>query len=129
MIVAFAAFQGSQFLPAQSDSISSFKPPVVAPWESPQTSLRDWNFLRERVAEEHEWPLERADAAIVEYLRFLQMLAEWPKMELIAPTDVDLVWHEHIMDTLNYKADCVYLFGRMIHHRRARTPSELAAIP
>merc|ERR1711988_1579729 len=43
--------------------------------------------------------------------------------------DVDLVWHEHILDTKNYEIDCMRLYGRFLNHRRARTPLEFAAIP
>merc|ERR1712232_106678 len=63
------------------------------------------------------------------YLRFLQLIAESPRMELVAPTDVDLVWHEHILDTKNYAVDCNNLFGRLLHHRRARSAADVAEIP
>jgi len=92
-------------------------------------ALRDYAFLRDRVAEEYGWDRDRAEGAIVEYLRFLQLLSEAPRRELIASSDVDLVWHEHIMDSENYAVDCNALFGRFLHHRRARTPAELAQIP
>merc|ERR1712232_1094658 len=100
----------------------------VEPWVAPETALQDYDFLRERVMEEHGWDRGRAEGAIVEYLRFLQMLAGSPRMELIASSDVDLVWHEHIMDTENYVADNRRLFGRFLHHRRARTAEEFADI-
>jgi hypothetical protein len=98
-------------------------------WQSPALALQDHDFLVSRVVEEHGWSVERAKGAIVEYLRFLVMLAEAPKMELVASSDIDLVWHEHLIDTKNYAADCQRLFGHFIHHRRARTPDELAEIP
>lgn len=98
-------------------------------WKDPQTALQDFDFLQNRVMEEHSWDAGRAEGAIREYLRFMQMLAEAPKMELVASSDVDLVWHEHLIDTQNYAADCLRLFGRFLHHRRARTSDELAAIP
>mmetsp|Transcript_110947 Transcript_110947/g.353758 ORF Transcript_110947/g.353758 Transcript_110947/m.353758 type:complete len:258 (-) Transcript_110947:43-816(-) len=97
---------------------------IAEPWLHPETSLRDYPFLRERVAEEYGWTEERVDGAITEYLRFLQLLADAPSQDLIASSDVDLVWHEHIMDTLNYAADCRRIFGHFLHHRRARTPEE-----
>ena len=72
------------------------------PWRSPQSSLRDYGFLLERLQEEHSWSAAHAAGAISEYLRFMQLLAEAPKMELIASSDIDLVWHEHILDSANY---------------------------
>merc|ERR1719487_2556308 len=96
---------------------------------NPRTALRDWIFLRDRVVEEHDWSPEKAEAAIFEYLRFLRLLAEAPHMELVASEAVDLVWHEHLLDTTNYAEDCQRLFGRFLHHRRARTQAEFADIP
>jgi len=104
-------------------------PPMEEPWLAPEKALRDFAFLRDRLVEEYGWEHSRSEAAIVEYLRFLTMLAESPHMELIASSDLDLVWHEHIQDTLNYAEDCRGLFGRFLHHRRARTSGEKAAIP
>mmetsp|Transcript_23760 Transcript_23760/g.51887 ORF Transcript_23760/g.51887 Transcript_23760/m.51887 type:complete len:401 (+) Transcript_23760:70-1272(+) len=102
---------------------------MAAPWLVPQVALRDYDHLRESVAEEHGWQEERAEGAVVEYLRFLALLAESPKMELIASSDVDLVWHAHLLDTENYAIDSLRLFGRFLHHRRARTSQEFSAIP
>eukprot|EP00928_Gymnodinium_smaydae_P016481 TRINITY_DN1618_c0_g1_i4.p1 TRINITY_DN1618_c0_g1~~TRINITY_DN1618_c0_g1_i4.p1 ORF type:complete len:294 (-),score=59.51 TRINITY_DN1618_c0_g1_i4:233-1060(-) len=107
---------------------------------TPQTTRRQWarepqpadlsdaSFLRARVMEEHGWSAERAEGALGEYLRFLLLLAEAPRRELIASSDVDLVWHEHLIDTENYARDCFRLFGFFLHHRRARTAEEFAGI-
>lgn len=102
---------------------------ALAPWEAPQGALNDYKFLRGRVMEEHGWELARAEGAITEYLRFMQLLADARRMELVASMDVDLVWHEHILDTSNYASDCFRLWGRFLHHRRARSPEELSEIP
>jgi len=99
------------------------------PWMEPELSLGDYDYLKQRVVDEYGWDAERARSAIVEYLKFLQMIAESPRMELIASTDIDLVWHEHLMDTSNYAKDCLNLFGHFLHHRRARTSSEYDLIP
>lgn len=95
----------------------------------PKTALQDWTFLRDRVVEEHGWTEVKAEAAIFEYLRFLRLLGEAPSMELVASEAVDLVWHEHLLDTTNYAEDCFRLFGRFMHHRRARNEAERADIP
>jgi len=111
------------------DPFTNMKEHKVPAWSSPHTELADYHFLRERVMDEHNWTSKRAEGAIVEYLRFLQMIAQGDKMDMIASSDVDLVWHEHLMDTKNYAADCKKLFGRFLHHRRARTSDEFAEIP
>lgn len=112
-----------------SDATSNDTVALPSKVATPPLQLNDYGFLLERVMEEHGWQAERADGAIVEYLRFLQLLAASPRMELVASSDVDLVWHEHILDTKNYATDSMRLFGRFLHHRRARNAKEYADIP
>jgi len=80
------------------------------------------NSVRDALMEKQGWPLERAEAARAEYIRFLTllqrrpgfMLIPWPNKE--GQDDLDQFWHQHILDTAKYAADCNALFGRMIHH-------------
>ncbi len=80
------------------------------------------NSVRDALMEKQGWPLERAEAARAEYVRFLTllqrkpgfMLIPWPNEE--GQDDLDQFWHQHILDTAKYAADCNALFGRMIHH-------------
>jgi hypothetical protein len=82
----------------------------------------DLNSVRDALIEKQSWSLERADAARAEYVRFLTllrmkpgfMLVPWPNAEGL--DDLDQFWHQHILDTAKYEADCNRLFGRMIHH-------------
>ena len=80
------------------------------------------NSVRDALMEKQGWPLERAEAARAEYIRFLTllqrrpgfMLIPWPNKE--GQDDLDQFWHQHILDTAKYAADCNALFGRIIHH-------------
>jgi hypothetical protein len=80
------------------------------------------NSVRDALIEKQGWSLERAEAARAEYVRFLTllqrkpgfMLIPWPNKE--GQDDLDQFWHQHILDTAKYAADCEALFGRMIHH-------------
>src|ERR1700733_10306456 len=80
------------------------------------------NSVRNALMEKRGWSLERAEAAWAEYVRFLTllqlkpgfMLIPWPNKE--GQDDLDQFWHQHILDTAKYAADCEALFGRMIHH-------------
>lgn len=36
--------------------------------------------------------------------------------QLIPNGDIDRFWHEHILDTRRYVADCTELFGGFLHH-------------
>jgi hypothetical protein len=80
------------------------------------------NSVRDALIEKRGWSLERAEAARAEYVRFLTLLQRkpgfmvipWPNRE--GQDDLDQFWHQHILDTAKYAADCKVLFGRMIHH-------------
>ena len=80
------------------------------------------NSIRDALMEKQAWSLERAEAARAEYVRFLTllqrrpafMLIPWPNKE--GQDDLDQFWHQHILDTEKYAADCNALFGRIIHH-------------
>jgi len=80
------------------------------------------NSIRDALMEKQGWSLERAEAARAEYVRFLTllqrrpgfMLIPWPNRE--GQDDLDQFWHQHILDTAKYAADCRALFGRLIHH-------------
>jgi hypothetical protein len=80
------------------------------------------NSVRDALMEKQGWSLERAEAARAEYVRFLTLLQRkpgfmvipWPNEE--GQDDLDQFWHQHILDTAKYAADCSALFGRMIHH-------------
>lgn len=82
----------------------------------------DLNSVRDALIEKQRWSLKRAEAARAEYIRFLTllqmkpgfMLVPWPNAE--GQDDLDQFWHQHILDTAKYAADCRRLFGRMIHH-------------
>ena len=96
---------------------SSFEMPVqVVPDEIRLDCVSD------AVMEKLGWSLERAQSAQKEYARFLTllqlrpgfMLVPWPNSE--GQDDLDQFWHQHILDTAKYAADCDRLFGRMIHH-------------
>jgi len=78
---------------------------------------------------QHNWTVAHTEGAISEYLRFAELLTLSPDRELIASTDVDAVWHEHVLDTENYALDCQHMWGRYVHHRRVRTAAERADIP
>jgi hypothetical protein len=96
------------------------RPSVGQPGVSPATL--ELTSVRDALIEKHGWSLERADAARREYIRFLTLLQKKPGFMLVpwltvdGRDDLDQFWHQHILDTAKYAADCNLLFGRMIHH-------------
>lgn len=62
------------------------------------------------------WSRAKTVQAIARYLAFLYLIDRYPNLELVPPQDIDQVWHQHILDTQKYAADCQHLFGQFIHH-------------
>jgi hypothetical protein len=47
---------------------------------------------------------------------FLTLYSLYPGQTLIPTRAIDLIWHQHILDTQSYSTDCQHLFGKIIHH-------------
>jgi hypothetical protein len=74
-------------------------------------------------------PLERLDDAILDYKRYLFLNLKYPGFPVAPSYDIDEVWHQHILFTRKYAADCQNIFGEMRHHvphfgRDSRNPEE-----
>lgn len=61
-------------------------------------------------------PAERAEAAALTYRQFLTLVAAYPAKTICVPFDADLVWHQHLLASAKYRADCNALCGRPIDH-------------
>jgi hypothetical protein len=69
--------------------------------------------VRSRVAKENpDWTTTRVDTAVAEYRKWLVLIAlkKFDKLGMCS-TDVDEVWHAHILFTRKYAADCEALCG------------------
>lgn len=61
------------------------------------------------------WDKEDAEFAIEQYRQYLYLLRKYDAD--ISPTlAIDAVWHNHILDTRKYVADCQTIFGFYLHH-------------
>ncbi len=81
--------------------------------------LRDieLNQILEWVSYKYEWNREKTLGAIALYQMFLFLLYLYPNKTIVPPLpEVDLIWHEHILNTPKYIEDSQMLFGRYIHH-------------
>lgn len=54
--------------------------------------------------------------AEMDYRRFLHLHIAYPKIDLVPTKMIDEVWHQHILDTRAYAADCKRIFGSFLHH-------------
>lgn len=62
------------------------------------------------------WSLERADEVEKWYKRYLFLCAKYDEIPLVPVADIDDFWHQHILDTRKYAADCEWVFGYFLHH-------------
>jgi hypothetical protein len=68
------------------------------------------------VASGEGWSPARAAAAEAEYRRFLYLMKAFPAEQTVPSVEVDTFWHFHILDTMQYAADCDKVFGYFLHH-------------
>ena len=54
--------------------------------------------------------------AIAEYRRMLELIQRYPNVPAVPSKLVDLVWHEHVLDTRRYHRDSLRMFGEYLHH-------------
>lgn len=79
----------------------------------------DLTNVRMKHADPEEGPrltTDRLDLLETEYRRFLALHLAHPDVEILPCKIVDEVWHQHILDTGAYRADCELIFGRFLDH-------------
>ena len=69
-----------------------------------------------RVSDPASWPKEQIDEAERLYRRFLALNLLHPGEDRCPTSWLDEFWHQHIVDTRKYAADCELLFGKLLHH-------------
>jgi hypothetical protein len=69
-----------------------------------------------RLMKEYRWTGEFMDAAVNEYIRFLELHVAHPDVTIVPGKVVDKVWHDHILHTREYTAFCEAAFGAYLHH-------------
>ncbi|MFC4006942.1 glycine-rich domain-containing protein [Nonomuraea purpurea] len=62
------------------------------------------------------WTDEVIAQAELDYRRFLALNILRPATALSVNKTLDEYWHQHILDTRKYAADCDMVFGRFLHH-------------
>lgn len=72
--------------------------------------------LQEPPYEGHGWSASQANIAEIEYKRFLALKRKYPEKDIVPNSDIDLFWHQHILDTEKYAKDCEAIFGFFLHH-------------
>lgn len=92
---------------------------------SPRQALRrlddllDLSGVRTKLAdpeEGHDLSADALDLRESEYRKFLALHLALPEAEIVPCKLVDEIWHQHILDTRAYHADCDAIFGSYLHH-------------
>lgn len=60
--------------------------------------------------------LDEADHLVALYRQWLVLCLRYPDVGIVPTTDIDQVWHAHILDTAKYEQDCQHVFGFFLHH-------------
>ncbi len=81
----------------------------------------DLTMVRRKLMDEQHglgWGQEKTAEAEDLYLRFLalQTASSSSTHKVVPPRVVDEFWHQHILDTRKYAADCESIFGEYLHH-------------
>jgi hypothetical protein len=62
------------------------------------------------------WDDELCEIAEIEYKRFLHHNKRYPQFTIVPHKIMDLMWHQHILDTRAYHLDSEKVFGEYFHH-------------
>ncbi|MEO8150256.1 MAG: glycine-rich domain-containing protein-like [Bacteroidia bacterium] len=79
----------------------------------------DFTMIKLKLMDKEEgqgWDSEFCDYVEIRYKRFLCMLFLHPEIQSVPTSEIDLFWHQHILDTHSYSSDCQRVFGKFIHH-------------
>ncbi|MEM6502383.1 MAG: hypothetical protein AAF685_11160 [Cyanobacteria bacterium P01_C01_bin.89] len=72
------------------------------------------------------WSRSRLYGAVQSYASFLLDVALQPEMSFSATSsDMDEVWHCHILQTQKYTNDCKILLGYYLHHEASSAPLQI----
>jgi hypothetical protein len=77
----------------------------------------DLKQIVSRTARDNRWTERRADNAELWYKNFLKLCYLNRRQPVAAlGRDADILWHQHILDTIRYQRDCKALFGHYLNH-------------
>lgn len=80
----------------------------------------DLSMVKLKIMDKEEgqgWDQEYADRVELRYRRYLCMILYNGGRGSVVPTkEIDLFWHQHILDTRAYAKDCQRVFGEFLHH-------------
>ena len=79
----------------------------------------DLTMVKKKLMDEEEgqgWDEEYTNYVELRYKRYLCMLMLNEKGSIVPTKNIDIFWHQHILDTRAYAKDCQTIMGKFIHH-------------
>src|SRR5687767_9924066 len=77
----------------------------------------DFKHIINKMVKYDDWLRRDAENTCELYRNFLYLNKKYGKERQLPPSeDVDQFWHNHILDTEKYRADCDAIFGHYLHH-------------
>lgn len=79
----------------------------------------DFTMVKRKLQDTEEgpgWSEELCEIVEGDYKRFLALKKHYPGRDVVPNKQVDLFWHQHILDTQQYESDCRKIFGYFLHH-------------
>lgn len=76
----------------------------------------DLSPIRKRLQAQSLLSESLIDLALLEYRRFMALVALEKKMFPMCSPEIDEVWHTHLLFTRNYSQFCERVFGEFLHH-------------
>ena len=81
-----------------------------------QINNLDLSMIADAMARRLKWLPSEVNEACQYYKNFLFLNYKYPKEIIVPSTDIDEVWHNHILDTKKYRFDCKTIFGKYLDH-------------
>lgn len=79
----------------------------------------DLDSVTNKLVNKYKWKKQDAKECEKLYKNFLFLNFKYGKDISLVPTEeIDVFWHEHILDTKKYMNDCDYVFGKYLHHEQ-----------
>lgn len=76
--------------------------------------IMDITNIIKQITNKNFWNKKYTTRVAVEYFRFMKLKAKYTD---ISPSDdIDIFWHQHILNTKSYYNFCTHYFKKIIHH-------------
>lgn len=77
----------------------------------------DFSMIINKLVMRHKWLHVEATETCHQYRNYLWLLKKYGTDKALPPSeDIDEFWHQHILDTRRYQADCRVIFGKYLEH-------------